>query len=61
MMKTAAVVLAAGRSERMGQNKLLLRMNGETLIDNVLNSVAASNVDETVVGLGIIIIAWSKP
>ncbi|MGA9080650.1 MAG: nucleotidyltransferase family protein [Halobacteriota archaeon] len=49
---TAAIVLAAGRSERMGQNKLLLRLNDNTLIDHVLNAIAAADIHETVVVLG---------
>ncbi|HXY86981.1 MAG TPA: nucleotidyltransferase family protein [Candidatus Acidoferrales bacterium] len=51
-MKTAAIVLAAGKSKRMGQNKLLLRLNNTTLIDNILDAVAAANINETVVVLG---------
>jgi molybdenum cofactor cytidylyltransferase len=51
-MITGAVVLAAGKSERMGQNKLLLRLNGERLIDNVLVALAAASIDEQVLVLG---------
>lgn len=51
-MITAAIVLAAGKSERMGQNKLLLRLNGNTLLDNVLNAIAAAKIRKTVVVLG---------
>jgi molybdenum cofactor cytidylyltransferase len=51
-MMTAAIVLAAGKSERMGQNKLLLRLNDSTVIDTILDAVAAANIDETVVVLG---------
>jgi len=51
-MITGAVVLAAGKSERMGQNKLLLRLNGERLVDNILDALAAANVDEHVIVLG---------
>jgi molybdenum cofactor cytidylyltransferase len=47
-----AVVLAAGKSERMGRNKLLLPLNGKTLIENVLDALAAAGVDEQVVVLG---------
>ena len=45
-------MLAAGKSERMGQNKLLLRLNGKRLIDNILDALAAAGVDEQVVVLG---------
>src|SRR5208283_3262956 len=51
-MIVGAVVLAAGKSERMGQNKLLLSLNGRTLIDNVLDALAEAGIDERVVVLG---------
>jgi molybdenum cofactor cytidylyltransferase len=51
-MMTEAIVLAAGKSERMGQNKLLLRLNDTTVIDAILDAVAAANIDETVIVLG---------
>jgi len=35
-MKTKAIVLAAGKSSRMGTNKLLLRLGGETILDHLL-------------------------
>lgn len=52
MMRTAAIVLAAGESKRKGQNKLLLRLNDKTLIESILDATAAANIDETVVVLG---------
>lgn len=52
MIITAAIVLAAGKSERMGQNKLLLRLNDDTLIGNVLDAIAATDADEKVIVLG---------
>lgn len=51
-MKTAAIVLAAGESKRMGQNKLLLRFNDKTLIESILDAIAGAKVDEMVVVLG---------
>lgn len=51
-MIVAAVVLAAGKSKRMRQNKLLLPLNGFTVIENVLNAVAAADIKEKVVVLG---------
>jgi molybdenum cofactor cytidylyltransferase len=51
-MKTAAVVLAAGKSERMGKNKLLLNLGGKRLIDHTLDILEASKVDEIIVVLG---------
>jgi molybdenum cofactor cytidylyltransferase len=51
-MITAAVVLAAGRSVRMGRNKLLLRLDGKRLIDHNLDALEAANIDDIVVVLG---------
>jgi molybdenum cofactor cytidylyltransferase len=51
-MIVGAVVLAAGKSERMGENKLLLCLNGKTLIENVLDGLAAAGISEQVVVLG---------
>ncbi|MCX6656893.1 MAG: nucleotidyltransferase family protein, partial [Candidatus Bathyarchaeota archaeon] len=50
-MKTAAVVLAAGRSSRMGVNKLLLEVEGKTVLDRLLESLTQA-VDEVVVVVG---------
>jgi molybdenum cofactor cytidylyltransferase len=51
-MMIAAVVLAAGSSQRMGKHKLLIQLGGKTVIeravDNVLNSIA----DEVIVVTG---------
>lgn len=46
------VVLAAGKSTRMEQNKLLLRINGETLIRHVVKTATRSNADEVIVVVG---------
>lgn len=51
-MRTAAVVLAAGKSERMGTNKLLLEVEGRTILDRLLDALDESVVDETFVVLG---------
>jgi CTP:molybdopterin cytidylyltransferase MocA len=51
-MMTAAIILAAGKSQRLGQNKLLLRLNRGTLLDNVLNAIAAADIQEKVVVVG---------
>ena len=48
----SAVILAAGRSSRMGSLKQLLPFCGTTLIENVLNNLRKSQVDEIVVVLG---------
>lgn len=51
--KISAVVLAAGRSTRMGgPNKLLARLNGETLLRRVVLSLGSSRVDEIIVVTG---------
>lgn len=51
-MRTAAVVLAAGKSQRMGKNKLLLEFNGRTIIDSLLDALDVSRVDDIFVVLG---------
>ncbi len=49
---TAAIVLAAGKSKRMGKNKLLLRLNDSLVIDTILDAITAANIDETLIVLG---------
>jgi molybdenum cofactor cytidylyltransferase len=51
-MRTAAIILAAGKSERMEKNKLLLRLNDNTLLETILDAVASANIDRTIVVLG---------
>ena len=51
-MKTAAVILAAGKSSRMGRNKLLLEVDGRTVLDRLLDAVLASKVNDAVIVLG---------
>ncbi len=51
-MRTAAVVLAAGKSERMGTNKLLLEVAGRTVLDRLLDALDESVVEEVFVVLG---------
>lgn len=48
----AAVVLAAGKSERMGVNKLLLEVAGRTILERLLDATDNSRVDEVFVVLG---------
>ena len=52
MLRVAAVVLAAGKSQRMGRNKLLLKLGGMTVLDRVLSALEASRVEEVFVVLG---------
>ena len=47
-----AVVLAAGRSSRMGRNKMLLPFRGGTIIGGVVDAVLGSMADRTVVVVG---------
>jgi molybdenum cofactor cytidylyltransferase len=47
-----AIVPAAGLSSRMGQNKLLMRFGGKSLIEQAVDTLMTSGVDEIVVVLG---------
>jgi len=51
-LRLAAVVLAAGKSSRMGKNKLLLEVAGRTVLDRLLDALDGSAVDEVFVVLG---------
>jgi molybdenum cofactor cytidylyltransferase len=48
-MRVSAVVLAAGKSSRMGTNKLLLSLGGKTVLEHILDRLAGY---ETVVVTG---------
>lgn len=50
--RVAAVVLAAGSSTRMGRNKLLLSLGGETVVRRAVRAAIDSGVDRVVVVLG---------
>ncbi|NQT00881.1 MAG: nucleotidyltransferase family protein [Planctomycetes bacterium] len=47
-----AIVLAAGRSRRMGVQKLLLPFGSKTVITHIVDQLAASSVDEVYVVVG---------
>lgn len=47
-----ALVLAAGRSQRMGSPKLLLTLRGHTLVGRVIAAARASRCDDVLVVLG---------
>src|SRR5262245_8880262 len=47
-----AIVPAAGLSARMGQNKLLMRFDGKSLIEHAVDTLMTSGVDEIIVVLG---------
>ena len=46
------VVLAAGKSTRMKKNKLLLKIDGETLIEHIMKAAKESSAEEVIVVLG---------
>jgi molybdenum cofactor cytidylyltransferase len=48
----SAVVLAAGASSRMGEQKLLLPLGGESIIRRTVRQVCATGVDEVLVIVG---------
>lgn len=50
--RTAAVLLAAGASKRMGTAKQLLPIDGQPLVQHVLNNVRHSSVSEVILVLG---------
>jgi len=50
--RVAAVVLAAGSSTRMGRNKLLLDLGGETMVRRAVRAAIGAGVDQVVVVLG---------
>jgi molybdenum cofactor cytidylyltransferase len=50
--KITAVVLAAGRSERMGSNKLLADLGGKPMIRHSVEMLLASNVYDVIVVTG---------
>jgi molybdenum cofactor cytidylyltransferase len=47
-----AIVLAAGKSERMGKPKALLPLRGKTFLENILAAISNSPVEETCVVVG---------
>jgi len=47
-----AIVLAAGRSSRMGLQKLLLPFGGKTVISHIVDQLLASDVDKVLVVTG---------
>ena len=51
-IKVAGIVLAAGRSSRMGRPKQLLPFKGKTLLDQVIFNAVDSDLDPVLVVLG---------
>lgn len=52
-MNIRGIILAGGLSRRMGKNKLELKINGKTIIDNVIDNVKSSRLKD-------IIVIWGK-
>jgi CTP:molybdopterin cytidylyltransferase MocA len=52
MKKICAIILAAGESKRMNEPKLLLPVNGRSMIEEVTGNVISSDVFHTLVVLG---------
>src|SRR5262245_58288154 len=48
----SAIVLAAGKSERMGRPKALLEFRGRTFLENILEAIARSSIGYTSVVVG---------
>jgi molybdenum cofactor cytidylyltransferase len=52
MGRVAGIILAAGKSSRMGKMKLLLDINGKPMLGHVVESALHSALDEVIVVLG---------
>jgi len=48
----SAIVLAAGKSERMGRPKALLPFRGRTFLENILDAISHTSIEDTFVVLG---------
>ncbi len=48
----AGIVLAAGRSRRMGENKLLVKLGGETVLRRAVRTARAAGLDPVCVVVG---------
>lgn len=48
----AAIVLAGGRSERMGTQKLAIKLGGKTVLERVVDALNEAQVDSILVVLG---------
>jgi len=47
-----AIILAAGESKRMGTPKMILPFGGKSIIENVIENVISSNIDNIIIVLG---------
>jgi molybdenum cofactor cytidylyltransferase len=50
--RIAAIVLAAGKSSRMGRNKLLIELDGKSLVEHTVDAALASQAAPVIVVLG---------
>ncbi len=50
--RIAALILAAGRSSRMGRNKMTIALDGVSLLERTIDTVLAAGIDRIVVVLG---------
>ncbi len=50
--RITAIVLAAGKSSRMGSNKLLIKLNGKPLLRHSVEALKASSVNDVIVVTG---------
>jgi molybdenum cofactor cytidylyltransferase len=48
----AAIILAAGKSERMGRPKALLYFQGRTFLERILHTISQSHIEHTVIVVG---------
>jgi molybdenum cofactor cytidylyltransferase len=48
----SAIVLAAGKSERMGRPKALLEFGGRTFLENILDTISRSSIAHTSIVVG---------
>jgi molybdenum cofactor cytidylyltransferase len=48
----SAIVLAAGKSERMGRPKALLPFRGRTFLENILDAISRTSIEDTFVVVG---------
>src|SRR5215813_9425795 len=48
----SAIVLAAGKSERMGRPKALLEFRGKTFLENILDTISRSSIAHTSIVVG---------
>jgi molybdenum cofactor cytidylyltransferase len=51
-VKTAAIILAAGSSSRLGHSKQLLKIGNESLLQKTIRTVSDSGIDNIIVVLG---------